>query len=306
MNPRHPNNHHPNYPNSSPHPNHFIHPNGYPSYPRSGQFANHPNYPPLIANVNGNFNPSYRGQFNGNPNNRVAVEMHQTDSDRARDPLLQRRPAPQGTAAVVYRGNGGVPQGRSNLPPEENTYFVLDADAVVDEPPAQMIDPLSLPRTQNRSNGGNPLMSNGRYLGTGDRAETLRLEPLVTANGQYVEDIVLDRLDLEHPNNRIMPNGVHHPQEHPMFLGNNSGYPMNGGIHRGSEENWPPPPTDLAMEEESSFTSTPQREGHQNNSLQIALRPSRDGQDMQSYAAANGNDFEIAASNNNNTNGTLP
>jgi len=293
------------HPGRPPYPPHFT--NGPPGYPTNGHFSNPPSYP--HGSGGGNFNYPGHPQHGGNMT-RVAVQMHRPEMGPQHD-QPHRRPAPQGTAAVVYRG--GAPQqprpGRQGAQSGDHTYFVLDADAVVDEPTAELVDPLSLPRPQTRSQmrgGGNPPGTNERFR-SGQSPENslppdryLQTEPpLMTADGKPVEDIILN--PVEHPGTNgkffvadpVYPvgngTGPGMTTEQPMFHG-------RGGANdrrSGSEENWPPLPSDLIAKEQM-MSSSPHREGHQNNSLQIALRPARDGPVGQ-RSVASGSDFDSAA-----------
>jgi len=299
MDPRHPNYHqHPSYPGSNPsHPNHCVVVAGHPGYPGNVQFTN-PNsgYPPSSNDTN-HFNPNCQGQFPGHPN-LVTVQMHRPDPGHFRDQQMQRRSAPLGTAAVVFRGGG--PHGRSNAPSGENAYFVLDADAVVDEPLALLADPMSLPRTQNRINADNqpmhPPTAMVRSMGADDRADTF-LKPLVTSDGKCVEDIILS--PIEHPGTNgkfyIAPNngGIHNDvgrHDQPIFLGKGSDYPRmaNGG----SNEKWPPPPP-------MDLTAKPilNSESYENGSLQAPMRPHHDGHGHK-RSIASGSDIDMLAGNN--------
>lgn len=224
--------------------------------------------------------------------------MHRPADGGSHDP--RRGGAPLGAAAVVYRGGGQPPQqrGRSGVMSGENTYFILDADAVVDEPPPHLVDPMSLPRTHDRNRTGphGSYPTDGRF----DTAEPfVPLEPLVTADGKIVEDVILNPVAHPGTNGRFFvaadaaANSLAAPQDRPLFLGKGSEYPG------GSEENWPPPPpAELgAREDVTQLSSSPaRREGHQNNSLQIALRPAREGQGTQ-RSVGSGADVDASAEN---------
>jgi len=179
-------------------PTHFT--NGPARYPRNGQFVNVNNYPPgngvvfrypggqaMGTNMTqvpvemhcqgmGPFNPN-AGQFQSNPGPQQSnAGPFQPSCGPFRD-QQSRRPAPQGTAAVVYRGGGTQPRPtRPNTQAEgENTYFVLDVDEVNNEPPAEFVDPMSLPRIQKQSvNSPGHFSSNGLMRSEGGQGTTDR------------------------------------------------------------------------------------------------------------------------------------